>query len=82
MFTVLSGAAISLQAYVNGRLGGQIGSAMIAAAINNLVAVVATLAIALARVPSPRERAAAGGGERPPRLALPRRARGRVAGVA
>ena len=48
VLTVLSGAAISLQAYVNGRLGGQIDSAMTAAAINNLVAVVATLAIAIA----------------------------------
>ncbi len=46
--TVLSGAAISLQAYVNGQLGGRIDSAWVAAAINNLVAVAATLAVALA----------------------------------
>ena len=32
--TVLSGAAISLQAYVNGQLGGRIDSAWVAAAIN------------------------------------------------
>jgi len=47
VLTVLSGAAISLQAYVNGQLGGRIDSAMTAAAINNLVAVVATLGIAI-----------------------------------
>ncbi len=45
--TVLSGAAISLQAYVNGQLGARIDSAWVAAAINNLVAVVATLTVAL-----------------------------------
>ena len=48
VLAVLSGAAISLQAYVNGQLGGRIDSAMVAAAINNLVAVVATLGVALA----------------------------------
>ena len=44
---MLSGAAISLQAYVNGQLGARIDSAWVAAAINNLVAVVATLTVAL-----------------------------------
>ena len=48
VLTVLSGAAISVQAYVNGQLGGRIDSAFTAAAINNVVAVVATLAVALA----------------------------------
>ena len=47
VLTVLSGAAISLQAYVNGQLGGRIDSAMVAAAINNLVAVVVTLVVAI-----------------------------------
>jgi len=48
VLTVLSGAAISLQAYVNGQLGGRIDSSFTAAAINNLVAIGATLTIALA----------------------------------
>jgi transporter family-2 protein len=48
VLAVASGAAISLQAYVNGQLGARIDSAMVAAFINNLVAVAATLAVALA----------------------------------
>ena len=52
--TILAGAAISLQAYVNGRLGKDIGSPTVAAAINNLVALVATLVIVLAIGALPR----------------------------
>jgi transporter family-2 protein len=48
VLTVLSGAAISLQAYANGQLGARIDSAMLAGAINNVVAVAATLGIAVA----------------------------------
>jgi transporter family-2 protein len=52
--TILAGGAISLQSYVNGRLGGDIGSPTVAAAINNLVATVATLGIVLATGALPR----------------------------
>ena len=52
--TMLAGAAISLQAYVNGRLGKDIGSPTVAAAINNLVAMLASLAIVLAIGALPR----------------------------
>jgi bacterial/archaeal transporter family-2 protein len=52
--TVLAGAAISLQSYVNGRLGKEVGSATVAAAINNTVATVATLTIVLAIGALPR----------------------------
>ena len=44
---ILAGGAISLQSYVNGRLGREAGSATIAAAINNMVAFISTLAIVL-----------------------------------
>jgi transporter family-2 protein len=54
--TILAGAAISLQSYINGRLGADAGSPTIAAAINNLVALVATLAIVLATGALPRAR--------------------------
>jgi transporter family-2 protein len=52
--TVLAGGAISLQSYLNGRLGKEVGSATIAAAVNNTVATVATLAIVLATGALPR----------------------------
>jgi transporter family-2 protein len=52
--TILAGSAISLQSYLNGRLGKEIGSATVAASINNLVALVATLAIVLATRAVPR----------------------------
>jgi bacterial/archaeal transporter family-2 protein len=52
--TILAGAGISLQSYVNGRLGKEIGSPTVAAAINNLIAMVATLAIVLATSALPR----------------------------
>jgi uncharacterized membrane protein YdcZ (DUF606 family) len=45
---ILGGAAISLQSYVNGRLGRDVGSPAVAAGINNLVALVAMLGIVLA----------------------------------
>ena len=54
--TILAGAGISLQSYLNGRLGKDVGSATIAAAINNMVAFVATLAIVLAIRALPRAR--------------------------
>jgi transporter family-2 protein len=52
--TILAGAAISLQSYLNGRLGKEVGSATIAAAVNNTVATLATLAIVLATRALPR----------------------------
>ncbi len=75
-FTILAGGAISLQSYLNGRLGKDVGSATIAAAIDNAVAFVATLAIVLATRALPRAarrlraRGAAAG------LVLPRRVGG------
>ena len=64
--TILAGAAISLQAYLNGRLGRDVGSPTIAAAINNLVAFVATLAIVLATRALPQARARLRDRGRPP----------------
>jgi bacterial/archaeal transporter family-2 protein len=64
--TVLAGAAISLQSYLNGRLGAEVGSATIAAAINNMVAFLATLAIVLATRALPRARARLRALGRPP----------------
>ena len=55
-FAVLAGGAISVQSYVNGRLGKEAGAPTIAAAINNLTAFVATLAIVLATRAIPRAR--------------------------
>jgi bacterial/archaeal transporter family-2 protein len=52
--TMLAGAAISLQSYMNGRLGSDVGSPTFAAAVNNLVATLATLAIVLATGALPR----------------------------
>jgi transporter family-2 protein len=51
---MLAGGAISLQSYVNGRLGREIGSATVAAAINNLIAMVAMIGIVLATGALPR----------------------------
>ena len=66
-FTILAGGAIALQSYLNGRLGAQVGSPTIPAAINNLVATVATLTIVLATraLPRARERLRALGGAPP-----------------
>ncbi|HTE60997.1 MAG TPA: DMT family transporter, partial [Solirubrobacteraceae bacterium] len=52
--TILAGAAISLQSYVNGRLGREVGSPTVAAAINNVIATSAMLAIVLATGALPR----------------------------
>ena len=54
--TILAGAAISLQSYLNGRLGSDAGSPVIAGAINNLVALVAVVTIVLATGALPRAR--------------------------
>ena len=64
--TILAGGAISLQSYLNGRLGKDVGSPTIAAAINNMVAFVATLAIVLATRALPRARARLRALGRPP----------------
>jgi len=65
-FTVLAGGAISLQSYLNGHLGKDIGSPTIAAAINNGVAFVATIAVVLATRALPRARARLRALGRPP----------------
>jgi bacterial/archaeal transporter family-2 protein len=54
--TILAGGAISLQSYLNGRLGSDVGSPVIAGAINNLVALVAVVSIVLATGALPRAR--------------------------
>ena len=64
--TILAGGAISLQSYLNGRLGAEVGSATIAAAINNMVAFFATLGIVLATRALPRARARLAALGRPP----------------
>lgn len=64
--TILAGAAISLQSYINGRLGKDLGLPTIAAAINNLVAFLATLGIVLATSALPRARARLRALGRPP----------------
>lgn len=48
VLTVAGGAAISLQAYVNGQLGDDLGSPVLAAAINNAIAAVLSLSVVLA----------------------------------
>ena len=45
---------ISLQSYLNGRLGRQLDSATVASTINNLVAMLAALAVVLATGAIPR----------------------------
>jgi bacterial/archaeal transporter family-2 protein len=52
--TILAGAAISLQSYLNGHLGKDVGSPIMAAAVNNVVATVATAGIVLATGALPR----------------------------
>jgi transporter family-2 protein len=52
--TILAGGAISLQSYLNGRLGHDLGSPEVSAAINNLVACIATLIVVLATGAVPR----------------------------
>jgi transporter family-2 protein len=64
--TIVAGGAISLQSYLNGRLGKEVGSATIAAAINNMVAFFATLAVVLATRALPKARARLRALGRPP----------------
>jgi len=64
--TILAGGGISLQSYLNGKLGAEVGSPTIAAAINNGVAFVATIAIVLATRALPRARARLRALGRPP----------------
>jgi transporter family-2 protein len=64
--TILAGAGISLQSYINGKLGQEVGSATIAASINNLVAFLAALAIVLATRALPKARARLRAAGRPP----------------
>jgi transporter family-2 protein len=52
--TIVSGGAISLQSYLNGRLGREIDSATVAAAVNNVVALAGTLSVVLATAALPR----------------------------
>ena len=63
---IVSGAAISLQSYLNGRLGSDIGSPTVAALINNVVALAATLGIVLATGALPRATARLRALGRPP----------------
>ena len=52
--TFVAGGMISLQSYLNGRLGRQLDSATVASTINNLVAMLAALAVVLATGAIPR----------------------------
>ena len=52
--TFVAGSMISLQSYLNGRLGRQLDSATVASTINNLVAMLAALAVVLATGAIPR----------------------------
>jgi transporter family-2 protein len=51
---VVAGVALSLQAYINGRLGESVGSGEAAAAINNAVGLVALLVVTVAAGAIPR----------------------------
>ena len=52
--TIVAGTAISLQTYLNGRLGRELDSATVASAINNLVAMLVALAVVLSTRAIPR----------------------------
>jgi bacterial/archaeal transporter family-2 protein len=54
LIVVVAGVALSLQAYINGRLGESIGSGEAAAAINNGVGLVALLVVTVAAGAIPR----------------------------
>jgi len=54
LVVVVAGIALSLQAYINGRLGQSIGSGEAAAAVNNGVGLVALLVVTLAAGAIPR----------------------------
>lgn len=60
------GVAIAVQAYVNGRLSGQLGSYEVAAAVNNLVGLVALVVYGVAAGSTRRALAHARSGPRPP----------------
>jgi transporter family-2 protein len=64
--TVLAGGAISLQSYLNGRLGKAVDSATVAAAVNNIVAMLGTLAVVLSTRALPRAIARLRAAGRPP----------------
>ena len=65
--TILAGAGIPLQSYINGRLGADVGSATVAAAINNAVALSAGVALVLVTGALPRALARVrAAGRRPP----------------
>jgi transporter family-2 protein len=63
---LVAGGAISLQSYLNGRLSRELDSATVASAINNLVAMVAALAIVLSTKAFPRAVARVRAVGRPP----------------
>lgn len=64
---MVAGAGISIQAYANGRLGTDVGSPVLAAAINNIVAFIATAVAVIATGALPRARARLRAlGRRPP----------------
>jgi transporter family-2 protein len=66
VITILAGGAISVQSYLNGHLGRELGSPEVSAAINNLIATIATLAVVLATGALPRARARLRAIGRPP----------------
>ena len=51
---VVTGVGVSVQFYVNGRLGREVGSATVAAVVNNLIAALAALAVVLGTGALPR----------------------------
>jgi transporter family-2 protein len=55
--TLMAGGAVSLQAFINGRLGKRVGSFELAAAINNTIGLLALAAIVLLSGALPRARA-------------------------
>jgi len=64
--TIVAGATISLQSYLNGRLGRQLDSATLASTINNLVAMLAALAVVVSTRAVPRAVARLRAAGRPP----------------
>ena len=63
---IVAGGAISLQSYLNGRLGRELDSATVASAINNLIATLAALAVVLSTKAIPRALARVRALGRPP----------------
>jgi len=62
---LVAGAALSLQAFVNGRLAGSLDSALLAGTVNNAVGLAALLAVAVATGALPRARRAVARAGRP-----------------